>query len=512
MKIFGEFFRTSFLFIFLTELLSLFGYLLPDFNTACFFVISFLVLALTITKLEYGLAIMFAELFIGSKGYLFSFSFAGTPISIRMAIWVIIMSVWLGKIILSFLGKYHYSLKPVFQNDFFKYFLVLFVAISWGLLNGYLSHNSFGNLFLDFNGWLYFAILFPVYTVVMNRRADEENLSSMVMQIFAATTIWLGIETLVLLYFFSHNLLAVSEGLYRWIRVTGAGEITRMEAGFYRIFFQSHIYSMVAFFVFSLLMIKKYFEKKKKETLILFFAATLFTATNLISLSRSNWVGLAVGIILCALVIFYLYGWKKTFVAAIIVLSTVIYAVGLTALVVKFPYPNANSNLDISSVFTDRAQQISGEAGASSRWSLLPELWQKISERPMLGQGFGATVTYKTSDPRILESNPDGLYSTYAFEWGWLDIWLKISVFGIIAYLALILAIVLKSTAESDNIYSSRKISEIGLSIGLIAIAAVSFFSPYLNHPLGISFLILVSAITLNNTQRAELKYPLQKK
>lgn len=512
MKLFSGVFRTTFLFIFLAELLSLFGYLVSDFNPICFIIISILVLFLTVTKLEYGLAILFAELFIGSKGYLFFYTFGDTAISIRIAIWLIVMSVWLVKIIMSLFGKYNYSLIPLFKNDFFKYFFVLFIFIAWGVVNGFMENNSFSDIFFDFNGWLYFALILPIFTVILNRSHGEENLTSMILQVFSASVIWLSLETIFLLFVFSHNIAAISEGLYKWIRITGAGEITRMDAGFYRIFFQSHIYILIAFFVFSLLMIKKYQEKKQKEFFVYYILTILFCSVILIGLSRSNWIGLAVGVLLCAFVLIYLYNWKKTFIASMIVLSTAIYSVGFMIAIVKFPYPAVNGNFDVSSVLSERASQISGEAGASSRWSLLPELWQEISERPMLGKGFGSTVTYKTNDPRILEQSADGKYTTYAFEWGWLDIWLKISIFGAISYLLLLMGIILKSTQEIQDIYSTKKITELGLLIGLVSIAAVSFFSPYLNHPLGIGYLILVCAITLNNTHRESSENSLQKK
>ncbi len=509
MKLFGDIFRTTFLFIFLAELLSIFSYLVPDFNAVCFFVITALSLILSITKLEYGLAILFAELFIGSKGYLFFLEFNDITISIRIAIWLVVMSVWLVKTILSFFGKYNYSLKPVFNNDYFKYFFVLFLFITWGLINGFLQGNSFSNIFFDFNAWLYFALIFPTFTVILNRQKEKENLTTMIMQVFSAATTWLSVKTLFLLYVFSHNLTFITEGLYKWIRITGVGEITRLDAGFYRIFFQSHIYILIAFFIFSLLMIKKYYEKKTKDFFIYYLLSYFFCSVILVGLSRSNWVGLAVGMLLCAFILIFLYGWKKTFMSGLIVLSIFVYSFGFIVSVVKFPYPSFDNNFSVTSILSERAKQIDNEAGVSSRWSLLPKLWNKISEKPMLGSGFGSTVTYKTSDPRALENNPDGNYTTYAFEWGWLDIWLKISIFGVIAYLFLLCSIIFKTTQETEDIYTNEKVIELGMLIGLIAIAAISFFSPYLNHPLGIGYLILVGAITLNNSH---IKNNLQKK
>ena len=70
---------------------------------------------------------------------------------------------------------------------------------------------------------------------------------------------------------------------------------------------------------------------------------------------------------------------------------------------------------------------------------------KEISQEPFFGQGYGATVTYLSQDPRVLENNPSGLYTTYAFEWGYLDIWLKLGIGGIIAYLLLLFFLIKES-------------------------------------------------------------------
>jgi O-antigen ligase len=117
----------------------------------------------------------------------------------------------------------------------------------------------------------------------------------------------------------------------------------------------------------------------------------------------------------------------------------------------------------------------------------LPELWKQIGRAPILGSGFGTTVTYQTSDPRLLRQNPDGRYTTYAFEWGWLDIWLKLGFFGLLAHLSLFIWII--AAGYKKNTWLS-----IGLGVGLLLIIAVSVFTPYSNHPLGIGFLFFAAA------------------
>jgi O-antigen ligase len=121
---------------------------------------------------------------------------------------------------------------------------------------------------------------------------------------------------------------------------------------------------------------------------------------------------------------------------------------------------------------------------------------EKIGDSPMLGSGFGATVTYKTEDPRILGSNPTGKYTTYAFEWGWLDIWLKLGLFGLLSYGALLAAVAragFTAGPEGDDAMIGA-----AFAIGLAVISAVSFFSPYSNHPLGIGYLIIAGIIIEN--------------
>ena len=86
-----------------------------------------------------------------------------------------------------------------------------------------------------------------------------------------------------------------------------------------------------------------------------------------------------------------------------------------------------------------------------------------------------------SNDPRIRAEFPDGRYTTSAFEWGYLDIWLKIGLLGLLAYLILIVKIARESL-------KAGLLGEI-LFIALTALVITHTFSPYLNHPLGIGFI-----------------------
>jgi len=482
--------KSIFLFIFLAELISFFTYLVPEFRNLSFIIITSLALILSIKDLKYGIWLLLVELFIGSKGYLFFFAYEGISISIRLALFLIVMSVWAGKLIVS-----PKLIKPAFskkQNAFLYYFIILLFFVAWGLVNGFLNNHDFNNIFFDFNGWLYFALLFPLADFL-----KEKISRAMLYHVFTASAIWLIIKTLILLFIFSHNIQGLVYELYRWTRDSGIGEITLIQGGFYRIFFQSHIFILLAFFIFLFILVKEIDKKnlqqilKRCNIISLFTVYCLLFTVIIISFSRSFWVGTIAGILFTLGIIFYKYNFKEAAITLGFIILTSIISLGLVVAIVKFPFPNPLGGFNTGELIAKRVTT-ANEAAISSRWQLLPPLLEEIRKDRIRGQGFGAVVTYKSSDPRIMETTTDGFYTTYAFEWGWLDIFLKIGILGVTAYFLLLKMLIY--TGLKSSFYLNW-----GLVTGILVIFVVNIFTPYLNHPLGIGFLIL-SALLINKT------------
>jgi O-antigen ligase len=470
MNLFGKYFKTSLLFISLVLILSFIAYFFPLFNKVAFFVILALTLILTLEKLEYGLYILLAELFIGSKGYLFYFDAGGVSVSLRIALFLVVMAVW----IYSRLKDKNFKLKLD------RWHWILFTFIGWGLIWGLIRGNSFQNLFFDFNAWLYFALIFPIIDVLKSRKQIEN-----VLQIFTGALTIIIAKTFIFLYIFSHGMEIAVTPIYRWLRQFLIGEITLMPNGFYRIFFQSQIYLLIGFFIFSALLIWQ--NKKDKR----YWLLTIGSLTSvLISFSRSFWVGLAVGILtLLIFLILLKFPFKKIIkigLAGIVVLVISLTAVFTTA---QFPFPEPGK-ISFASMFSDRLTDLD-EAAVRSRWDLLPPLGQEIIKHPIIGSGFGTTVTYKSSDPRAIQFSQGGLFTTYAFEWGYLDIILKIGLAGLIVYLLLIA----KIWRFGWILGRSGEFIPFGFLLGLASLLATNFFSPYLNHPLGIGYIIFCGII-----------------
>jgi len=481
------------------EVISLLGFFIPLVREAGMVIFALLAFYLIYRHNEYAIYLAITELIIGSKGHLLFIELAGQIISLRIALWLIILLVWIIKVVIDIKNKKFENLQYLNNYKYFKYLFIIFLFSVVGAVNGYLKGNNLGNLINDFNAWLYFLLIFPFYYFFKNIKNEDLK------EVVIAAIIWSSIKTLFLLFIFSHDSGLVVQKIYRWVRVTGVGEITKMKFGFFRIFFQSHIYQTILFFpvIFHLSSIADFQQKinqarsifKNFDYLKIVFFLVLLWMVTILSLSRSNWLGLVIGLALLLIIFLRQRKFNEIINIAVVLSSSLFISIFLIFFVINFPIPNQSSDLDLFKTLSDRLAKSDNESAISSRWELLPAIWREIWHSPILGEGFGSTVTYKSSDPRVLERSPGGKYTTFAFEWGWLDIWLKIGFFGALIYLLTIFLII------KDGLRSEKNINN-GLAVSLIILTVINFFSPYLNHPLGIGF-ILITTLLINREQRS---------
>ncbi len=465
------------------EVFSFFALSFPSLNQILFSLFILLCLGLSIYKLEYGLLMVLAELFVGSMGHLLILPLGGAPLSIRMALWFIVILVFSAKFISQLIknGEQSQYLKSLKNFAYGKYFWLLALFIFIGLINAYFRGHALNLIFSDFNAWLYWLLLLPAIVIYGGKedgqKKKEEPAAERLKIVFLAAAILISLKTLFLLFVFTHN-LNIAPDVYLWLRKTLVGEMTPTLSGWPRIFIQGQIYSGVALFLMF------FASLKKQKNIAYLLLAAGFASAILISFSRSFWVGLSVAFILGLFIIWQIYSWRQALRAIIWFVSSLLLGFILIYLVAIFPYPTPGKfNAD----FLNRISN-NNEAALASRWSLLPVLAREIKKEPFLGQGYGATITYFSRDPRILEKNPTGEYTTYAFEWGYFDLWLKIGLLGLLAYLILIFQLIKKA------IISGQKNSDwlaLGVSVVIVFLAVTNFFTPYLNHPLGIGILII---------------------
>ncbi len=454
--------------IFIFELLSFLAFFFSEINYFVIILIFIASLIASYRKLEWGLLLILIELIIGSHGHMFSLSIFGFSLSLRMVLWSSVMINYLIKV---------FKEKIKIQVPFFKYYLILAFFVVLALINALILNNNLTYLYSDFNSWLYFLLIFPISYVYL--KTNDEVLIRL-KSVFFLAVFYLAIKTLLIVFFFSHD-FSILPDMYRWLRDTRVAEITSLVNAWPRVFLQSQIYSAIAFF---LLVFKRNFASSKN--IFELFLSSLFLSTIIISFSRTFWLAFALVLIFSILFTFIktknwqkIKLWSSKFIIIILLSFSFIYIAN------NIWFFKSTSQFSLRDV-RDRASYQEDEAALASRWSLLPVLSQEIAKKPIFGHGFGKTLSYISSDPRALERDETGLYETYAFEWGYLDIWLKLGFFGLLAYLILLFSILIKSYRQR-SLYFFTPI--------ILFLMIVHFFTPYLNHPLGIAIILFISCL-----------------
>ncbi len=473
----------------IAEALSLVGYFSDTAQVVGFWALTALVLLLSFRNLSFGIMAMVVELIIGSKGYLFSQDFGSFHLSLRMAFFLSIFIAWL----------YHCLRNKNQRFTFFKsklapWYALLGLFVVWGVVHGLLNNNGIGAIYKDANAWIYFLTVLPLYDAIQSR-ATLQKVLIVAQAAVTAQIIKIGI----VLYVMTHKSFGVDVlyPFYRWIRETGIGEITQFEWGATRIFFQSNIYPLIVIFLLLPVLIKatqthttsplEYIKKYWKQ----FSLLTGCIAVVLLSFSRSFWLTgalLMTGVLLTLLV---RKKWKSCAHVLMVYGVSLVSALILVSTVVVIPIPPQTGGMGFDA-FAKRFEDLDSEAAAASRWNLLPELRKTIVQNPLFGYGFGKTVTYTSFDPRVREKNKSGTFTTYSFEWGYLDFIVKMGIGGLLAFLGLLIVLAKTGLKLLD---SSENTLIVGLLLGLAALSMVHVLTPYLNHPLGIGYIVFVGLI-----------------
>ncbi len=462
--------------IVLAALAAVFGIAILVFGTpfvgAALAVAAVTVFVLSVKRLEWGLVAAFAELFANSHGHLFSVSVGGFPVSLRMAVFGAVMAAWAVQLV-------RRRVPPPWRDERLRWFAPLAAAIAVGFAVGFLQNDA-GNAFRDGNGFLYLAYVLPVLSVSWT--PDRQRL---LLQTFAAAAAWVCLLTLGLLYVFTHVPRMFLSDVYAFVRDTRTGELTDM-GGVFRIFLQAQL-SVVVAALFAA-MVPFLGPLKRAWPRWLAVAAALWGVV-IISLSRSFWLALAV-----AAPVLLVLAWKYLQVGVHRTAATVgwhiLAAAGgvlLLAGVILVPIPPRTTDVSsLTNLLSERTTE-SDDVAVSSRWNLLSPMMEEIRSSPVVGSGFGEEVTFQTDDPRARAVNPDGTWTTYAFEWGWLDLWLKMGVLGPLAFLYLLWRFgrALKPMWEGELAWLG-----IAMAGALVMLYVTHVFSPYLNHPLGLGLIV----------------------
>lgn len=439
---------------------------------------------LAFKKLDSALLLVFIELFSNPHGALLLANVGGFAVSMRMAIFIGVMTGW-------GIGWLMRRYQPSLKDGRAQIFLFVAFAAALGFIIGVFTRDPVA-VFKDGNAYLYLFYLLPVLCVTWTHRHRNDLL-----QILAAGAIWAAFLSFSILYIFTHFWVALLTPVYELLRDLRIAEVTDVGNGVYRVFVQSQMFTAIfGWFVLALSL-----TKEKRRWLVGLGAVII--AIVLLALSRSFWVGLIPAFVFLLFMLYRTARPKFSVAARFVCWSalTAVMGVALLLVVALFPVPDPSlAGGSLIDSLKDRTTEI-GDAGISSRWKLLTPMLNTIFESPLVGHGFGKAVTFQTDDPRIRAINPDGTWSTTSMEWGWLELWIKMGIFGPIGFLYAAYELIKRLW-----VYCWTEQAWIGLALvtGLIFIYGTHFFSPYLNHPIGLGYLLFLIPF-LPNKKQAEV-------
>lgn len=450
-------FILSFLAVDFASFLSFFS----NYHALITFTVSLAFIIASLKNIQYGLLAIIAEIFIGGKGYLFSFDIFDFRASIRMIFFFAMVLFFFWRIFTEKKFKENRERRLLFSFLIFSGFLI------FGFINGFVNF-SFRQIYPDANHWAFF-ILLPLFYYL----GSQDTFKKIIPSLLHSSVIYLGAKTFFTFLLFHFGISRVNDPwYYRWIRDTGMGEITPFGENMHRVFFQSHIFAFVALiFIFYRLWTKQKLGLLESITL----AGTLYFSffSVILGQSRSMWLGF-----LAAASILFITLWVKKILRWSAFFSTTLLIIIIFFSQLSFIKLISGSN----PIPKNRLEFKGSDPARETRINELKPLLENIQVNPLFGSGFGKTLGYESRDPRILDNKPDGYQTTSAFEWGYLNLILKIGILGTLSYLAFLFF----ATSSTFRIPDT-----IPYGIGIVFLAFVHIFTPYLDHPLGIGYIIL---------------------
>lgn len=482
----------------LLEVVSFLGFYVPDVNVVGFVLATLIVFVLAWRRPDLALLVAVGELVAGSQGgYLLSLPLSGFTLSWRIAVFLCLFTAFASRSALGFINRrpevcaWWREMRSA--RVLWPYLALLAACAAAGVI-GLLRGNGFGDVFFDANGYLYLLLLPVLWS------AWRKDTWPRVFAVIAAGLAVAVLKSLFVVYVYSHRLFAFAVSLYTWIRDSRVGEITLMGGDFYRVFFQSQVFALAAGLVALVTVLYARDWRWRKGALGVLWLTSVSMA---LSLSRSFWFGAFAAALTTVVGLLVVRAKPKVWARFAVPVAGVGVVAVLSILVVfAFPWPGKGGT-GFADAFGSRMAV--NDAAAQSRWDLLPELTKAALRHPIEGSGFGTSVTYRTSDPRQV-SLTGGAYTTYAFEWGWHDLWLKLGLLGLAVYgwwlvalmrpyLALVARERRRFREPEPGLALEQKKAAVAASVILVVIALLftNVFSPYLNHPLGIGLLAVIA-------------------
>ncbi|OGL88480.1 hypothetical protein A3H75_02265 [Candidatus Uhrbacteria bacterium RIFCSPLOWO2_02_FULL_51_9] len=469
--------------------LSLLSFFVEPLRPTLFLILLGAAAAFAFWKPTYAAIPIILELLLDSSGHLFEWR----GLSLRLLMLVVVLVAWL----------YHAirarQLVTKLKTPFTALYLIILAIVALAAYNGYQNGHTVRLIIADAIPFLYLALWYPLWSLREASRASDEAISSGLLR-YARNDIWalilasfLGaaLLSLITLFLFSSGLQEIHEPFYTWWRDWVAGKATSTGFGFYRIVTPLHLFltALVPYVCYTILwprtadpshVIARSEQSERRSNLIirllrfargsarndkLWFLAVILLVP-VLNFSRIYFLAIIPATLVMALKL----PWKKVALTLILI--------GTLSLA-EYTIINLAASRGTSFGFEFITKQSRGiidpesEASASARAAILPYLIEKIKNRPVFGEGLGASVTYYNM---FLQKE----LTTPHLDWGYLELAVEFGLLMTLFFLGLFAWLFYRNFRNP-----------LGASI-LVFLAITTLTTPALFHVYGISLILAV--------------------
>jgi len=373
----------------------------------------------------------------------------------------------IGSLIIYFIQKLYSEKINFFKKLKTEHYLFIILLISavaaaaYGIFRGH-AHDA---IISDLIPYFFLLYYFPLSELWRSKNFRTLSKNALIISVFC--------NALLILFTqigFSSHLFTLQDHYYHWYRDVALGKITEINFDFYRLVLNEHLLliPLTLYFVYDII------RNKINKINTLALASLLFILAN--NLTRIYMVALAVG----TLALFSIRNWKRWLTVSIASALTF-----TTIFVATHTIASRGQSLGLE-IFGLRLQSIASpqiEDSSLSRLLLLPKILEKIKSAPVIGQGLGDTVTVYSP---IFKTN----ITTPHFDWGYLEIWAEMGLYGLLAWVIFIAYLFYK-------IYQNKNDRNISVAV-LLSFLVTNLTSPALFHVFGV--LLLAYLYTKQNT------------
>lgn len=449
----------------------------PSLNFVLFFLITFVLAYALWRDFSWSIPLLIFDSILGSQGRLLSINILDFSFSLRYLLFFLIIIFAIPYLVKHWPKTFNLKLKTLNYQNLFWLLGLFFIA--WGIFRGVSAGAAFQDIFLDANAYG-FWLLWPLFYLFYNDGKKAKNETA----IFTLTLAAIFAQTIATyLLFITQIIPAIQPVFYIWARDVRLAEMTKIGEYGVRIFWQSHLWAVMSLGLAGILLWLKKINYYYLASLFLGFA--MFST--ILSFSRSFLlsllISLIVTVILCRIIYIRKFNWQQLgqtaltafFICVLLLMGTM--------------YAARQHIFSLDDLGQDRLGNLTSEQASASRLAEFKPLWSQIISAPILGSGFGQKLTYQSFDPRQ-NKKP---YTTFSFEWGYLDMWMKMGL----GFLIALAGFTIVTYKKIYQMYLRGDLPDFGfllLTFAITFLIVTHFTTPYLNHPIGLVLLFWIAS------------------